>query len=317
MRQLYQKKRNKALYLLGLFWSIVCSVSVSQAQEPPAYMGRVIIVGDRSAYQVSMRLKETLAGKADVEYAGQQTIRDGFMEGNWPKVLEQALAGKQKPFAVVVLLSFTGEHEGGIVELTGFQFSGQQNWEKVAAPFLQSLKNTGIPFLWVSTPPTANEQQSEVIDRINIAIREKVPPPSSFVDIWPAFTDEDGRYFTNGPDMEGKTIPLRDKNGFSFTPAGAQKVAYFIGVALDQLQKDIIYFQSSKLENSSMDFSVSVGSKGENTVKISKDILPPEESVILQSPVLPEGNETVTIRAMRDGIPAPFKIGRGDDMRWK
>ena len=46
--------------------------------------------------------------------------------------------------------------------------------------------------------------------------------------MWSGFANEDGRYITSGPDVEGQTRQLRTGDGINFTRAGRLKLAFYV-----------------------------------------------------------------------------------------
>ena len=59
-----------------------------------------------------------------------------------------------------------------------------------------------------------------------------------FVDIWNGFTDEDGRFVTSGPDVEGQVRQLRTGDGINFTRAGRLKLAFYVERQIKQMFGD-------------------------------------------------------------------------------
>ena len=49
-----------------------------------------------------------------------------------------------------------------------------------------------------------------------------------FIDIWDAFSDEEGNFSFRGPDLSGQDVRLRLKNAIRFNKAGRRKLAFYV-----------------------------------------------------------------------------------------
>lgn len=308
-----------SVFLFGL------GICHAQSPDNSYHMGRILVLGDRSAFQISEPLRHTLQGTASVDYIGLAKVSDGFIRGNWSDILQDTLIGREKPFAVIVILSYNGDADDGIVELNGQNQVARTDWETKVTPLLQTLKAANIPFLWVGSPPVPNEMQNNHIEAMNITIRSRLPANAAYVDISTAFSDEDGDFTSSGADIEGRIVALRDKKGHGFTPAGARKAAYYINMELDQLYRSIM-FEASEKEELSLKQPENIVITG--TSSLRSDSMPlkrfwtvqqivPEGALLQGSVAVSPDTRIVTLRTTEEGLPPPFKMHRADDMRWK
>jgi hypothetical protein len=51
---------------------------------------------------------------------------------------------------------------------------------------------------------------------------------AEFVDIYDKFLDEDGKYSSYGPDLNGNRVRMRKDDGIHFSAAGADKLAFYL-----------------------------------------------------------------------------------------
>lgn len=94
---------------------------------------------------------------------------------------------------------------------------------------MAQLKATGKPVFWIGMPPTGRSEFSGFMAFLNEqALAASETHDLTFIDIWPGFTDENGRYTSSGPDVEGVTRRLRAADAIHFTRAGQRKLAYFV-----------------------------------------------------------------------------------------
>jgi len=56
-----------------------------------------------------------------------------------------------------------------------------------------------------------------------------------YVDIWDGFTNEDGKFVSAGPDINGQIVRLRGSKGINMTRAGRAKLAFFADKALQKI----------------------------------------------------------------------------------
>ena len=104
--------------------------------------------------------------------------------------------------------------------------------EQVAAAF----RDKNIPLIWVGLPPVRDEAENRRFLALNAVFREHAAKVgATYVDIWEAFTDENGDYTATGPDVDGQTSKLRRSDGRGFTLAGSRKLASFVAGDLKRL----------------------------------------------------------------------------------
>src|SRR5690606_23569725 len=55
---------------------------------------------------------------------------------------------------------------------------------------------------------------------------------AEFLDIYERFVDEEGKYTSYGPDLNGKNVRMRKDDGIHFSTAGADKLAFYLAQSL-------------------------------------------------------------------------------------
>jgi hypothetical protein len=94
---------------------------------------------------------------------------------------------------------------------------------------VDTLRVYGRPFFWVTAPPMRSSSASRDMATYNDYYKPRVTAAGGhFVDIWNGFTNEDGRYISSGPDVDGQLRALRDSDGINFTRAGRLKLAFYV-----------------------------------------------------------------------------------------
>ncbi|WP_316860231.1 hypothetical protein [uncultured Cohaesibacter sp.] len=85
------------------------------------------------------------------------------------------------------------------------------------------------PVFWVGLPPVGSEKLSGDMRYLNDLVSSRLTErDEEFIDIWDAFSNEEGAFSLRGPDLAGEEVRLRLKNGIRFTQDGRRKLAYFV-----------------------------------------------------------------------------------------
>ena len=187
-------------------------------------------------------------------------------------------------------------------------------------------------------PPIKNDKLSADYIAMNEIARESVERlGGTYVDIWPGFVDDENRYATSGPDVDGVTLRLRNSDGVLFTRAGARKAAHFADAEIKRLIK-------------AGTAVAAVPGTGAPTVEGTAPVdpllnlpalpevpgTPPLPSKPVAGPILPltkpdlspggalvstrpklDGDAAYTAqKALREGLSPSPRPGRADDYRW-
>ena len=103
-------------------------------------------------------------------------------------------------------------------------------------------REKGATVIWMGLPIMRSEKYSADLLAFNDIYRARAQAAGvPFIDVWEAFTGDDGRYVVNGPDVGGEIVRLRTQDGVHFTRAGARKLGFF---ADKELQKVVAAIQS-------------------------------------------------------------------------
>jgi hypothetical protein len=102
-------------------------------------------------------------------------------------------------------------------------------YSKKVAETIAAMKSRGVPVIWVGLPiirgPKATSDAA-YLDDLSRAAAEKAG--AIYVDVWDAFVDENGKFSSFGPDVEGQNRRLRSNDGVYFTKYGARKIAHYV-----------------------------------------------------------------------------------------
>lgn len=195
----------------------------------------VVVIGDSQAAGLATGLQMAFADAPGIVVSNRtkpasSLIREEFYD--WNAQLPAVLAAG--PTDVIVVMLGVNERQpllGANGKVTDEPRS--DNWTGVYRARLEKLmgqlKASGKPVFWIGMPPTGRSEFSGFMAFINeqaLAVSEA--QDLTFIDIWPGFTDENGRYTSSGPDVEGVSRRLRAADAIHFTRAGQRKLAYFV-----------------------------------------------------------------------------------------
>lgn len=300
----------------------------------------VVVFGDSLAEFARQGLDAIYADEQDVAVVGK--IRSGSNivrsdPAEWPNFIRSTLDSGQKVTVAVVMLGLSDRQslqEGD----ERFELLSDR-WKDIYTKRIDAIMNTfrerNIPVVWISLPPMRSSRLSDDLMAMNEVYRESVQRNGgAYVDIFPGFVDDENRYTSSGPDVDGEPARLRTEDGVSFTKAGARKVAYFADVEI----KKILKSQGSGAP------VAAAPADGSTPVNIEAAIPAPPDPAVpvalpakpLVGPVLPltrpdvaPGGTLLTAppklagdhaypvqRALRTGIAPSARPGRADDFRW-
>lgn len=116
---------------------------------------------------------------------------------------------------------------------TGTHEYRSERWEQLYSKKIDDmiavLKSANVPVLWVGLPAIRGARSTSDAQYLNELYRSAADRAGIiYVDVWDGFVDEQGRYTTRGPDVEGQIRPLRTGDGVHFTKFGARKIAHYV-----------------------------------------------------------------------------------------
>ncbi len=125
---------------------------------------------------------------------------------------------------------------------------GSPEWLKIYSArldrLLSRLKKAKVAVYWVGLPIMRDPQFNENMNTLNDLFREKAHRHTvKFIDTWNGFVDQYGNFSPYGPDLEGRVVRLRDKDGIRFTAAGYRKLAHYVE---REIRRDLISARSER-----------------------------------------------------------------------
>ena len=194
----------------------------------------VQVIGDTLAIAAYEGLVEAFADKPEIGFTDQARDASGLIRSDyfdWAKYAADTAKAKDKPDFVVIML---GANDGQPIRDGADVLEAlSDRWSELYAPRIDAVLApfiaAHIPVAWIGLPPMRADKYDALAVKLNAIFRERVERAGGkFIDIYDAFTDENGDYDAFGPDVEGQKVKLRLSDGIHFTKAGERKIAHFL-----------------------------------------------------------------------------------------
>jgi hypothetical protein len=192
----------------------------------------VLVVGDFMAGSLAGGLESVLAENPDLKVVSAADGSSGLVRDDhydWGAEIG-SLIDKHKPSLVVVML---GANDRQAINVAGASLDPRTpgwtaTYETRATTLAGNIEARKVPLLWVGMPSFKLERMSADMAYLNEIYRKAaVSAGGEFVDVWDGFVDASGAFTFSGPDISGQPARLRNSDGITMTPEGAEKLAFF------------------------------------------------------------------------------------------
>jgi hypothetical protein len=202
---------------------------------------KILVVGDFLAGGMGRELEKLYASNPNVVVVNKTDPSSGIVRDdviNWPEYIP-TLIDEFKPEAIVALLGMNDRQKLWTVEGKPDKLS--EAWLAEYNNRVSKIASIGfsqkIPLVWVGLPPVRSGRMNADYLVFNEIYRTKVAAVGGgeYVDIWDGFTNEEGKFVSAGPDINGQIVRLRGSKGINMTRAGRAKLAFFADKALQKI----------------------------------------------------------------------------------
>ncbi len=212
------------------------TVPVSDPEKPPVQATTILtVIGDSLGVQLGQGLREALAGKPEIGIVNKAKADTGLVntsERDWPKVAREIAASPDKNNMTIIMIG-SNDNQPLRDETGAYQEAGSDKWREI---YIRRIDDMIAPFkekktqvIWVGMPVMKPEKLTSRLLVFNELYRDRIQKAGfTYVDIWEAFADEQGKYSASGPDIGGQIVKLRTVDGVHFTKPGARKLAFFV-----------------------------------------------------------------------------------------
>lgn len=298
--------------------------SASEARAASDEVKEVVLVfGDEQAGTLAQGLADAFA--ADRESAavvGRSEAGGGFAPGRSVDLIASARqlpTGSEQANVIVVFAG--GNDLEPIDDPAGRAELFDQRWRDLYSrrfeDFLLALKLQRRTVVVVGLPPVEDGARSEQIVRYNALLKEMVERNGFiFVDVTDGFVDENGKFMTFGPAVDGQRRRLRNSDGVGFTRAGARKLAFFVDQKLDDLLSGQDLPATADPAEARPSIIMLTGGSSAGTARTlagAPGVVPMND---IGASVPGEEGRPEPARVLVEGAALPPVAGRTDDFRW-
>lgn len=235
----------RPLVLLALLAAAALAAAQARAQEdasgasfltpfPKGDVYSIAVVGDDLAEGLFYGLQETFLSDARVQVAPKPVMLNGLMRPDHDeKVVSLEEDLKRNPPALAVIMLGAWDRVS-LRTPSGKRIPvGSPEWlaeyGQRADRLLKLMKRLNIAVYLVGLPNMRKWEANEDVQMMNEVLRERAYLNGmKFIDSYAGFLDESGGFSSWGPDLSGKIVKLRDRDGIYFTMAGNRKLGHFV-----------------------------------------------------------------------------------------
>ncbi len=303
-------------------------VAVAEVAEKDENARKILVIGDFVAGGIAWGLEQRFAEEPKITTVDKSRNASGLVREDyydWNKELP-GLLNETKPDVIVLAFGANDRQQMRIGKTRPAPHS--EAWEKTYVSRIEGIVGTlrvfGRPFFWVSAPPMRSASSSRDMTYLNGFYKpQSTQAGGAFIDIWNGFTDENGRYISSGPDVDGQLRALRAGDGINFTRAGRLKLAFYVEREIRK-QTGIGTGAVDLLASASQTSQIEIGPDGVKRlvgpVISLGDPLPGGSRLLIGSDEAPEqpsiSDDTPQYKLIVQGAAPPLVPGRADDYSW-
>ncbi|MBI4923190.1 MAG: DUF459 domain-containing protein [Devosia nanyangense] len=194
---------------------------------------RLAVFGDSLAVDLAKALERFYADDPNIVIVNQGVGSSGFVRPDffdWGKTASEQVAANSFDIAVTII----GINDRQTLKLDDKSMKPlTPEWAGIyqarVGTFVSAIHTANKPLIWVGLPPMSKSDYSTAMGQISAIQRlAAFSGGAEFVDIFDRFVDEDGKYSSYGPDLNGNRVKMRKDDGIHFTAAGADKLAFYL-----------------------------------------------------------------------------------------
>lgn len=210
--------------------------------EKAADATRLAVFGDSLAIDLSRALERFYAEDPNLVVVNQGVSNSGFVRTDyfdWDSAIAEQIAADSFDLAVVMIgINDRQEITAGGTSLASLSEPWNGAYQARIASFLGQLRAARKRVIWVGLPPMSKSDYSAAISQIsNIQRLASFSGGAEFLDIYERFLGEDGKYSSQGPDVNGQNARMRKDDGIHFSTAGADKLAFYISQTIGSVYR--------------------------------------------------------------------------------
>ncbi|PLW79021.1 SGNH/GDSL hydrolase family protein [Cohaesibacter celericrescens] len=201
----------------------------------------IAIFGDEFSQDIGWGLKDAFSQTPDVKIDIHSVPKTGLVYRASRNPLKNPSEVYEKsPFSFAVVLVGLNDrvrmsaqkNADGVEIFPAYDFKSE-GWGRSYVREIDRLRSAfseiDRPIYWVGLPPVANKKLSADMRHLNDFVSSRLTGRGErFINIWDAFSNEEGEFTYRGPNLAGQEKRLRQKNGIRFNKEGRRKLAFFV-----------------------------------------------------------------------------------------
>jgi len=198
---------------------------------------RLAVFGDSLAVDLAKALERFYAEDPNLLVLNQGVGSSGFVRDDyfdWNKTIGEQIAADSFDLAIVII----GVNDRQEIRVGGASYNSlTPEWTAAYQArlnsFLGQLRSARKPVIWVGLPPMSKSEYSAAMSQISALFKMAAfSGGAEYLDIYERFLGEDGKYSSQGPDVNGQNARMRKDDGIHFSTAGADKLAFYISQSI-------------------------------------------------------------------------------------
>lgn len=198
---------------------------------------RLAVFGDSLATDLAKALDRYYTEDPNIAVIAQGVGDTGFVRKDvldWGVKINEAIAANTFDIAVFIV-GINDRQKMRINDTSYGSLSPEWSAEYQArvAAVVSALRAANKPTIWIGLPPMSKTEYNKTMSGISEIQRlAAFGGGAEFLDIYERFVDEEGKYTSYGPDLNGKNVRMRKDDGIHFSAAGADKLAFYLAQSL-------------------------------------------------------------------------------------
>ena len=193
--------------------------------------------GDSLAIDFAKALERLLCGGPQPRRRALGVGDSGFVRQDfydWNTVIGEQIT--QNIFDIAVVL--VGINDRQTIHVGGESYKSlTPEWTNIyqqrIGSFAAQLRIARKPTIWIGLPPMSKSEYSAALSQISAMHRMAAfANGAEYLDIFERFLDEEGKYSSYGPDLNGQRVRMRKEDGIHFSSAGADKLAFYVSQSI-------------------------------------------------------------------------------------
>ncbi|HEY9010106.1 MAG TPA: DUF459 domain-containing protein [Devosia sp.] len=198
---------------------------------------RLAVFGDSLANDLAKALDRFYAEDPNIAIIAQGVGDTGFVRTDvmdWRAKINEAITANTFDIAVFII-GINDRQKMRINDASYGSLSPEWSaeYQNRVAAVVSALRAANKPTIWVGLPPMSKTEYNKTMSGISEIQRlAAFGGGAEFLDIYERFVDDEGKYTSYGPDLNGKNVRMRKDDGIHFTSAGADKLAFYLAQTL-------------------------------------------------------------------------------------